>query len=100
MKFMKYYVESDEGKRVKCDYSYGKTPDGRVCITIHAREYGAQLRFLPSCENNSDTMTDYFEKDRVRVYDNSPIYAEVKARFDLNYAADKARLEKRIQKRR
>jgi hypothetical protein len=100
MKFMRFYVESDEGKRVKCDYSYGKTPDGREYITIYAKEYGPQLRFLPACENNTDTMTDYFEKDRVRVYESDGLYPEVKARFDLNYAADKARLEKKVQKRK
>ena len=78
LKFM-YNGIKDDGKLHKVWYSIGKLnnhPEGT--ITIYARDYG-RLPQDPDLkvENNTDTMTDYFEKDRVRVTPSNKYYGEI-----------------------
>jgi hypothetical protein len=96
MKFMKYYVENDSGERVKCWYMITQH-NGKKCVLVVAQEYGAQLRFLPNCENNSDSQTDYFEKDRARIFYGHPLYAAALARAEKNNADDQAKRERRLE---
>ena len=77
-KFMYNGIKFD-GKLHKGHYSKGpftNLPEGT--ITIYARDYTGfpQIKDL-TVKNNSDSMTDYFEKDRVRVTPDNPYYAEV-----------------------
>ena len=62
--------------------------DAKLCnspagtITIYARDYehfSAEIRAAFVVVNNSDSMTDYFENDRIRVEPSHPLYAEVSA---------------------
>jgi hypothetical protein len=62
-------------------------PDGT--ITIYARGYSGFSSKVCDCfpvENNSDSMVDYFEKDRVRVLPQHPLYPAVKAAFEAQSA--------------
>lgn len=67
-------------------------------ITIYARDYE---RFSPavrecfSVENHTDTMTDYFDSDTIRVIPSHPLYAQVKAAMDACTAKREERAEKR-----
>jgi hypothetical protein len=45
--------------------------------------------------NGTDTMTDYFEKDRIRVAPAHPLYAQVKAAYDAQTAHRLAQEAKR-----
>ena len=66
-------------------------------ISIYARDYGSFSQKVRACfavENNSDGMTDYFEKDHIRVIPAHPLYPQVKAALE----ACKARSERRAAK--
>ena len=41
---------------------------------------GRIFRDAAPYENNTDTMTDYFEKGRVRIFENNPLWATACAR--------------------
>jgi hypothetical protein len=95
MKFMKYYVESDTGDRVKCWYMTTER-NGKKCIMVVASNYGDRLSFLPNVENNTDSQTDYFEKDSASIYEGDPLYAAALARVEKNDADDRAKREAKI----
>lgn len=88
-----YYNGIKDAKGAKLQkvwYSSGKLlnhPEGT--LTIYSREYGQFSDLVHASfkvENDSDLMTDYFEKDRIRVLPGHPLYAEVLAAKE---AADK-----------
>lgn len=58
-------------------YYHNGTKDGEP-IEVSAREYDGNLLFLQTdtdiVVNNSDGMTDYFEKDRITVTKDNPLY--------------------------
>lgn len=67
-------------------------------ITIYARDYASFSALVGACfdvRNDSDSMTDYFEKDRIQVLPVHPLYPQVRAAFD----AQQAHRERRIAKR-
>lgn len=81
-------------------YSMGRltnAPEGT--ITIYASDYKSfpHIEGL-TIENNTDSMTDYFEKDRIRVTPDNPYYEAVKAAYGLQEAKRKARYEKKYGK--
>jgi hypothetical protein len=64
-------------------------------ITITAKDhsgFSAEVAEVFTVQNDSDGMTDYFEKDRIRVYSTHPLYAQVKAALE----AYDAHFEKRF----
>ena len=83
VKMMKFYVTNNVEK-AKVWYSRGQLIDGRDCVTIYAKDYtgtlGRVFRDLAPYENNTDTMTDYFEKGRVRIFPDSPYWNAACAR--------------------
>jgi hypothetical protein len=75
-----------QGKLQRAQYS-----DGILCnrpvgtITIYARDYGgfsAEVAAAFTIQNDTDSQTDYFEKDRIRVTPDHPLYAAVKTAMD------------------
>ena len=64
--------------------AYYNLPAGT--ITIYAKKYSGfseEVRAaFGSIENNSDSQTDYFETDKIRVVPTHPLYAAVKAAAD------------------
>lgn len=89
IKLQKYYV-TDGVTKVRVFYSngqiYARDAEGkqilRDCVTLYAKDYGHGLRaiFGAEYENNSDSMTDYFEQGHVRIFPGSPLYFAAKAR--------------------
>ena len=69
------------GKLQKCWYSSGELrsyPAGT--ITIYARDYcrfSAKVNACFAVENDTDTMTDYFDDDKIRVIPGHPLYKAV-----------------------
>lgn len=62
---------------------YCHLPDGT--ITIYARDYdsfSAKVRACFQVDNDTDTQTDYFDSDRIRVLPGHPLYGQVKAAMD------------------
>ena len=93
-------------------YFDGGETDGDS-IYVRAKEYDGDLSFLQTetdiVENNSDSMTDYFEKDHIIVSNSNPLYdivrlGALKSKAERNAWAEKSRLdnarreEKRLQK--
>lgn len=87
IKFMKHYV-TDGQQKTRVWYSHSdaaRTYDGRECVTIYAKDYkrgclGMLNAIGLSVKNDSDSQTDYFEQDSVRIFADHPKYTEVLAR--------------------
>ena len=72
-----------------------KLPAGT--ITLYAKSYGTDFTVIEgtSVENNSDSLTDYSEKDRMRIFPDSPYFSEAKAAYEKVLARRKARYDKK-----
>lgn len=100
-------VNTATGAKCKVRYSAGQVFDPADrgvhhskrrlvdCVTIYAKDCLEKLApvvgdtFL--VQNDSDSMTDYCESDRVRVYADHPLYAEVLAAAKRVEATRRAR---------
>lgn len=87
LKFYYNGIKDNGGKLQKCSYSDGQLihyPAGT--ITIYKRDYGpfsAGVQDAFKVDNDSDMQTDYFEKDRIRVMPEHPLYQQVKTAMEL-----------------
>lgn len=83
VKFQKHYVTNGSVK-ARVWYGLDNRTDGRRCVTLYSKDYGHQLaEVIPTgYENDSDMMTDYFDKGRVRLFENHPLYAAARARAE------------------
>lgn len=93
-------IKDTKGDKLqKCWYSGGKLtnhPDGT--ITIYARDYSRFSDKVRACfkvENDTDTMTDYFDDDRIRVIPSHPLYSQVQAAMRAQESHREARAAKR-----
>lgn len=88
IRFLKHKVINDTTKQsARVTYSLDNRTDGRKCVTIYAKEYGAQLSKVVDpklVSNQTDTMTDYFCKDTVRLFEDHPLYAAARKRANEN----------------
>lgn len=98
VKFMWNGIKVD-GELYKAHYSLGTIYDKDV-ITIYASTYGAfpEIDGLV-IENDSDAMTDYFEKDRIRVAPANEHYAAVRAAYRKQNEHNEAMMKKREERR-
>lgn len=86
LKFFYNGIKANGGALQKCHYSIGNLvnfPAGT--ITIYAKDYSgfdSAVKKAFTVENNSETMTDYFETDKIRVLPTHPLYAEVLAALE------------------
>lgn len=100
LKFMYNGIKLD-GKLYKGSYSKGSYhPSSNIpagSITIYARDYKSfpKVEGL-NIENNTDTMTDYFDNDKIRVTPDNKYYKEVNAAFEKQEAKRQARFNKRM----
>lgn len=82
IKFNKHNVTNTEtGDKARVSYSLDNRIDGRKCVTIYARDYNRILgKIIPDgYVNDSDMMTDYFDKGRVNLFEDHPLYADARA---------------------
>lgn len=81
-------------KLQRCWYSFGNlaAPHHPETISIYARDsrFRGEVRDAFSVENASDSMTDYFETDHIRVAPDHPLYARVKHALDAMTAHSEA----------
>lgn len=81
MKLLKKGIRDDQGQYFPVFYCNGQIyVEGALkdCITIYSRTYkrfSDDIRQHFIVENDSDSMTDYFEKDRIRIFPDSPHFA-------------------------
>lgn len=93
LKFFYNGIKANGGKLQKAHYSFGNytTESGinPASVTIYAREYDGfcgEVATAFDVQNNTDSQTDYFEKDRIRVAPEHPLYALVVAAYDAQQA--------------
>lgn len=90
LKFVWNGIKGSDGKLQAASYSNGPLinyPAGT--LTIYAKNYrrfSAEVAEAFTIENNSDSMTDYFEEDHIRVLPGHPLYDAVKAAVDAQTA--------------
>ena len=81
IKFNKHNVTNKETKK-KCRifYSLDNRLDGRKCVTIYAKGFMDKLSdvFEEGVKNETDTMTDYFEKDRKNFFEGDEFYEQAR----------------------
>jgi hypothetical protein len=96
IKFNKFNVTNGTDK-AKVHYSLDSRTDGRTCVTIYAKDYDRSLGriFDDEYTNNSDSQTDYFEKGRVVLFDDHPLYAAARAQADAVAKAWSIKMESR-----
>jgi hypothetical protein len=88
IKFNKHHV-TNGAEKARVFYSLDNRTDGRACVTLYARDYDRSLgRILQDAYvNNTDSMSDYFEKGRAVLFADHPMYAAARARAEANIAA-------------
>jgi hypothetical protein len=79
-------------------YSQSKltnAPEGT--ITIYNREYWPRFPTIDgfTVQNDTELMTDYFDKDRIRVYPDNPHYPAVLAAWEKQEAHNAKRYAKK-----
>ena len=101
IKFQTHYVTNGKTK-ASCKYHAGQDINGRLRVTIYAKDYGHTLGAIieDGYENHTDTQTDYFDKGRVTLYPEHPLYAAALERAEKNHAAFELRWAALQQKRR
>ncbi len=84
IKFNKYNVtDTATGAKARVHYSHGKIiNDARDCVTIYAKDYGSDLGkiFAAIYQNDTNTLEDYFEAGRVRIFSDDPLFKTALAR--------------------
>ena len=109
IRFLAHCVKKGSLK-VRCRYSMGEvwsidSQGKRItveAVTIYAKDYEHDMAEIFSgflYENNTDTMTDYFEKGRVCLKKGHPLYQSALKRAGINSAKSAERRERREAKR-
>lgn len=70
-------VNTETGAKARINYSIDNRADGRACVTVYGKDVLEKLYpvFGGITANDSDSQTDYFESDRVRLFPGHPLYA-------------------------
>lgn len=86
VKFNKHCVVNTTTKvKARVNYSLDNRIDGKKCVTIYARDYDRKLGkiFDDECyTNNTDTMTDYFDKGKIILFENHSLYEMARERVE------------------
>lgn len=86
LRFFYNGIKGSDKKLQKCSYSISATRDYPAgTITIYKDGYmrfSDEVREEFKVENNSDSMIDYFETDKIRVLPTHPLYNQVKQACD------------------
>lgn len=84
IKFNKHNVTDTETKiKARVLYSLDNRIDGRKCVTIYAKDYDRSLgKIFNEYENDTDTMTDYFDEGRVVLFEDHILYAKARERAE------------------
>ena len=83
LKFNKFHVTNGKIK-ARVSYHLDNRTDQRKCVTMYAKDYSRELGelFYENYTNNTDTQTDYFEKGRVVLFKDHPLYSQALERAE------------------
>jgi hypothetical protein len=103
LKFLWNGIKANGGKLQSASYSTGRLtgyPEGTITIYANRyRRFSVEVCEAFEVQNDTDSCSDYFEGDRVRVTPDHPLYAQVKAAALANEAHYDKLQAKRDQKR-
>jgi hypothetical protein len=101
IKFQKFYVTNGEVKakvfysagQIYADVKAGSAGGLRDCVTLYAKGYDRALGkvFADLYQNDTDLMTDYFDKGSVRFFPGDELYEAALARCEQNAAESDAK---------
>ena len=85
IKFMKHYV-TDGSIKARIWYSTDNRHDMKKCVRLYSKDYGQGLgaMFPEAYENDTDMMTDYFDKGRVILFEDHPHYEAARKRAEMS----------------
>ena len=84
IKFMQFYV-TDGTTKAKVFYTRDNRTDRRECITLYAQDYSRALgKIFANYQNDTDIQSDYFDKGKVVIFADNPLYAAALARHKQN----------------
>jgi hypothetical protein len=91
VKFKKFYV-TDGTVKAKISYSLDNHRD-KKCVTLYEKDYERNLGiiFPEIYANDTDYMTDYFDKGRVIIFEDHPLYNEVRPLAEQYIIEDQAK---------
>jgi len=83
IKFNKFCVTNGVIK-ARVFYCLENRRDGRKCVTLYAKDYNRSLGkiFPDAYENNTDSMSDYFDEGLVRLFESHPLYQAARDRAE------------------
>ena len=87
IKFNKHNVTNTEtGAKARVHYSVDNRIDGRKAVTIYHKDYSRALGDVfagsDGYKNDTDLMSDYFDKGRVVLFEDHPLYAAARQRAE------------------
>lgn len=95
-------LKHNGGELFKCSYSAGQTINYPIgTVTVYAKDYKRFPASVAACfhvENESDSQSDHFDDDKLRVCPNHPLYALVLAAHDAQESHHARRFEKRADR--
>lgn len=78
VRFLKFKV-TDGKNSARVSYSFDPNPNNKSPIRIYAKDYGNQLsKIFKDVRNDTDIMTDYFDKDKLILNDGDKYYKEAR----------------------
>jgi hypothetical protein len=95
VRFNQHHVTNGTHK-ARAWYNLDNRIDGRKVVTIYAKDYTNGLSGIfdaDAYENNTDIMTDYFDKGTVRLFESHPLYTTARAAVVRHQAKAKAKIE-------
>lgn len=89
VKFNRFHVTNGTTK-ARVRYSLDNRADRRACVTLYAKDYSDALSqvFADAYKNDTDFQTDYFDKGRVVLFEDSPLYTVARARAEEFLSAE------------
>lgn len=81
IQFRKFFVKNTEnGQKARVWYYKSETKEGKGIVCVNAKDYGYDLsKVLDFAVNNTDSMTDYFERSHARIEEGNALYADALA---------------------
>ena len=93
-------VNTETGAKARIRYSIDNHVSGKPCVAVYGKDVLEKLFpvFGAEVQNDSDSMTDYFESDRIRFFEDHPLYAAARAAGMKKKAADEDRWNRKNAK--
>lgn len=103
LKFLWNGIKDSSGRFFPCWYTYcnwipGIDPETIGITAKRYERFSAEVRELFTVTNDTDSMTDYFDSDRIKIDPAHPLYPQAKAAYDAMQKHRRKMAEKRCAK--